>query len=200
MAAHRCLIELDTAITNGVPIVALNCVNRGYDFVEAVDFMLHLETCLGTLNPDALVVLRKNNVDPIRLAHKLHSVIPNIIAIPLDVSASNNAIKATMADLVKAVKTATPMAIAVSFEPWSTERKRRDSIALEHALGAGTIRGTQRGRMLQKLERAEELADELRVAQDELHNAQDELREECKEHEAAMAQKDAIIERLLEKL
>ena len=160
--AHRCLIELDTAIESGVPIVALNCIGSGYDFVEAIDYMLHLETSLEALNPDALAVLSKNNVDPIRLAHKLHSVLPNIIAIPLNSSASDNATKATMADLVKAVKNATPITVEdKGFEAWLASRKVKESLALEQALNSGTIRGTQRGRMLQKIERADEMAAEL---------------------------------------
>ena len=155
-----CLIELSAAITHGVPIVALSCVGKKYDFVSAVDFLLHLETCLETLNPSALVVLKKNNVDPLQLAHKLHSVIPNIISIPLNTSASDNAIKASMADLVKAVQGAEPLSIEESFESWLASRKTMEQLVLEQALDSGTIRGTQRGRMLMKVERADEMAAE----------------------------------------
>ena len=153
-----------TAITHGVPIVALSCVGKKYVFVDAVDFLLHLETCLETLNPSALEVLKKNNVDPIRLAHKLHSVIPNIISIPLNTSASDNAIKATMADLVKAVMGAKPLLISEGFESWLANRKASEQLVLEQALDSGTIRGTQRGRMLMKIERADKMAEELREA------------------------------------
>ena len=165
---RRCLIELDTAITNGVPIVALNCIGKKYDFAGSVDFMLHLETSLETLNPGALETLRINGVDPLRLAHKLHSVIPNIIAIPFNTSASNNAAKATMADLVKAVRKAKPVATTECIEDWLANRKAKESDALEQALDTGTIRGTQRGRMLQKLVRGEELAAENRKLKEDL--------------------------------
>ena len=39
-----CLLELYTAITEGVPIVALNCIGKGYDFAEAAELLMHLET------------------------------------------------------------------------------------------------------------------------------------------------------------
>merc|ERR1712196_603608 len=44
LRSPSCLIELDAAITHGIPIVALSCVGKKYDFVAAVDFLLHLET------------------------------------------------------------------------------------------------------------------------------------------------------------
>ena len=69
---------------------------------------------------------------------------------------------ATMADLVTATNNATPLPITESFETWLASRAARDKAVLEQALDSSTIRGTQRGRMLQKIERAEELADEVK--------------------------------------
>ena len=192
-----CLIELDTAITHGVPIVALSCVGKKYDFVEAVDFLLHLETCLETLNPDALDVLKKNKVDPIRLAHKLHSVIPNIISIPLNTSASDNAIKATMADLVKAVKVAEPLPVDESFEAWLANRKATEQLVLEQALNSGTIRGTMRGRVLQKLERADEMAEELRKKDELIATMMTSNQEKDNELKAAHARIAKLTDKLL---
>ena len=186
----RCLIELDTAITSGVPVIALNCVGKKYDFATAVDFLMHLET---SLDPDALVALRENAIDPIRLAHKLHSVIPNIIAIPLNTSASDNAIKATMTDLVKAVKNAQPVPIAESIEDWLATRKVKESLILEKALDTCTIRGTQRGRMLQKLARGDELAAENIALRAELASKNEDLKK-------LGAEKDLRITELTNKL
>ena len=202
LSGVRCLIELDAAITHGIPIVALNCVGKEYNFVDALDFLLHLETSLHSINPDAIGVLKKHDIDPIRLAHKLWSVIPNIISVSLDTSASDNAINATMHDLVKAMnKASKPLPTSSeSFAVWLKNRATRETDALERALASNTIRGTQRGRMLQKIERAEELAEELRVAQDGLRKERGERSDERQWHEAAMAKKDAMIERLMEKL
>ena len=53
-----CLLELYTAVMEGVPIVALNCAGKGYDFGKAADLLLHLETNLAKLNPSAIQVLK----------------------------------------------------------------------------------------------------------------------------------------------
>ena len=59
---------------------------------------------------------------------------------------------------------------ALASAPWiwrltalycSTERKARDGAALADVIASSTIRGTQRGRMLQKVERADEMAEEI---------------------------------------
>ena len=156
------LIELDAAITHGVPIVAVSCVGKKYDFVAAEDYLLHLETCLETLNADALGVLRTNNVDPLRLAHKLSGVVPNIVSIPLSASGSESAVKASMAGLVRALLGAEPAPVVEGFEEWLARRKTTERVVLEQAMDSGTIRGTQRGRMVLKIERADKIAEELR--------------------------------------
>ena len=45
------LLELYTAITNNVPIVALNIAGRGYDYAAEANFMLHLDTMIEERNP-----------------------------------------------------------------------------------------------------------------------------------------------------
>ena len=145
--------------------------------------MLHLET---SLDPDAIKVLAANGVDPLHLAHKLSCVLPNIISISLNTSASENAMSATMADLVTATNNATPLPITESFETWLASRAARDKAVLEQALDSSTIRGTQCGRMLQKMERAEELADELH-----------ESRAVVKRLESKLDKKDALVEKLM---
>ena len=117
-----CLIELEAAITYGVPIVGLLCVGKNYDVDVAADILLHLETSLEATNAYALEVLKTNNIDPLHLAHKLHSVVPKIVSIPFDTSASLNYIKAAMADLIMAVKDAKTLPITESFEAWRSNR------------------------------------------------------------------------------
>ena len=117
-----CLIEIEAAITHGVPIVGLTCVGYNYGVGKATDFLLHLEKSLEATNAYALEVLRMNNIDPLHLAHKLHSVVPNIVSIPFDTSASLNTIKAAMADLVMAVHDAKPLLLTESFEEWLLSR------------------------------------------------------------------------------
>ena len=79
---------------------------------------------------------------------------------------------------------------------WLGERERRDEAALVEVIERGTvrgstIRGTQRGRMLQKIERADELAREVA----ELKSAMTQLRAECRkdvtELKVGLAEKNA---------
>ena len=44
-------LELYTAITSKVPIVALNVTGRGYDYAAESHFMLHLDTMIAERNP-----------------------------------------------------------------------------------------------------------------------------------------------------
>ena len=53
-----CLLECFTAIKNQVPIVALNCEGKGYDFAEASNLLTHLDSHLDDVNPGASDVLR----------------------------------------------------------------------------------------------------------------------------------------------
>ena len=193
----RCLIELYTAIEHDIPIIALNCVGKGYDFIEASDFMLHLETSLQTLNPDALDVLNANGVDPVRLAHKLWSVLPNIISIPLNTSASDNAIKAAIHDLANTVMQANPSVVSPdTFASWLDNRGKKEQLDLESAVERGTIRGTQRGRMLQKLGRVDELTKEV-----EKKDAQLEKKDAMLEKKDTMLErKETMIEKLMAKI
>ena len=60
-----CLIELITAIDEGVPIVGVcmcNCGSTGYAFDEAADLLQHLDTKLAELNPYAIPCLNEFGV------------------------------------------------------------------------------------------------------------------------------------------
>ena len=152
-----CLLELYTAVMEGVPIVALNCAGRGYDFGKSADLLLHLETKLAKLNPSAVQVLKQHGVDPLHAAHVLSSAIPNIISVHLNTSASRIAIKATMVDLVKAMQSAQPFPVETSLEDWLASRGELD----ERAASCKTISGTVKGQMMAKTDRADELAKEI---------------------------------------
>jgi len=155
-----CLLELYTAVMEGVPIVALNCAGKCYDFAKAADLLLHLETKLTKLNPSAIQVLKQHGVDPLHAAHVLSSAIPNIISVHLNTSASRVAIKAAMVDLVKAMQAAKPFPVDTSLEEWLASRGELDDKVKRASLGHGTISGTVKGQMMAKASRADELAKE----------------------------------------
>ena len=183
-----CLLELYAAATAGIPIVSLACSGKGYDFAAAEDHLLHLDTSLHVANPSAVGVLEANDAPVLRVAHVLWACIPNIISVPLNSSGSENAIRAAVADLVKAMQRARAIPAPSDAEAWLGDREARDEADLMEVIERGTargstIRGTQRGRLLQKLERAEELASEVEDLKAELrveraaHRDQMELKE-----------------------
>ena len=160
-----CLLELYAAATNGIPIVALSCAGKGYDFGAATEFLTHLDTALPKVNKAALDVLEANGVSAEQVAHVLSSTIPNIISIHLNTSASRTAIKAAMLDLANAMMAAKPRAVVTPLAEFLERRSAKD--AEEEArtkrasLGMGTIRGTQKGVLLQKAGRVESLEKEV---------------------------------------
>ena len=159
-----CLLELYAAATAGIPIVSLVCSGKGYDFAAAEDHLLHLDTSLPASNPSAVGVLEANNAPVLRVAHVLWAYLPNIISVPLNSSGSENAIRAAVADLIKAMQRAKAIPAPANDESWLADRQARDGVALADVIESSTIRGTQRGRMLQRIERADEMAEELREA------------------------------------
>ena len=50
-----CVYELHTAIDAGIPIVAVTVASKGYDFADAGQLMLHLDTLLEVENPHVWV-------------------------------------------------------------------------------------------------------------------------------------------------
>jgi len=184
-----CLLELYTAVMEGVPIVALNCAGKGYDFAKAADFLLHLETKLSKLDPSAVQLLKQHGLEPLHAAHVLSSVIPNIISVHLNTSASRVSIKATMVDLVKAMLAASSFPVVGSLEDWLETRGELDEKVKRASLGHGTISGTVKGQMIAKAGRADELAKE---------NA--ELKAEFKLRESKLEAKNNKLEAKVEKL
>ena len=121
-----CLLELYAAATAGIPIVSLACSGKGYDFAAAEDHLLHLDTSLPTSNPSAFGVLEANDAPVLRVAHVLWACIPNIISVPLNSSGSENAIRAAVADLVKAMHRARAIPAPSDAEAWLGDREARD--------------------------------------------------------------------------
>ena len=155
-----CLLELYTAATAGIPIVSLVCSGKGYDFAAAEDHVLHLDTSLPASNPSAVGVLEANEAPVLRVAQVLWACLPNIISVPLNSAGSDNAIRAAVADLVKAMQRAVaiPAVPSDNESAWLDNREARDRAALAKVIASSTIRGSQRGRMV---ERADEMADKI---------------------------------------
>jgi hypothetical protein len=111
-----------TAIEAKVPIVAVAVSGKGYDFAEAVALLKHLDTALDAVNPGACELLRSEGVDPVDAAFKLSVVLPSIISVPFNSSASAKIIQASVADIADTISGAVPMPITKSKEQWLKQR------------------------------------------------------------------------------
>ena len=101
-----CLIELATALDHGVPIVGVSLTtgHAPYNFSDATNFLLTLETTLAERNPGAAGVLAENDVALEDLSWKLSSTLPAIISIGFNPSASKAVLGGTTSDIVDAVR------------------------------------------------------------------------------------------------
>ena len=71
----RSLLECYTAIREGIPIVALNCEGKDYDFAASSDLLTHLDSALEQVNPGAAEMLaHKASVDMVDMAFHLSTV------------------------------------------------------------------------------------------------------------------------------
>lgn len=118
-----CLLELVAAIDAGVPIVgvALQGTNA-YDFATSSRFLQHLDSYLDQVNPGACQILRDQGVEPIDVAHKLSTTLPNIISVQLNTSASRNLLSATMQDIVETLSSAKPVSSPIEKDVWLKAR------------------------------------------------------------------------------
>jgi hypothetical protein len=117
-----CLLELYTAIEANVPIVAVAIAGKGYDFAKAANLLKHLDTALDAVNPGATALLSSEGVDPVDAAFKLSVVLPSIISVPFNSSASANAIQAAVADIADAISGAAPVTISKNKDEWVKQR------------------------------------------------------------------------------
>ena len=70
---------------------------------------------------------------------------------------------------------------------WLESRETRDGEALEELIVSSTIRGTQRGRMLQKVGRADEMAEENAELKRSLATEREKREAERAEHKVGLA-------------
>ena len=61
-----CLVEVYTAVQKGIPIVSLICANKGYDYADAADTLLNLDTAIPLLSRNNM---KDHGADPLRVAH-----------------------------------------------------------------------------------------------------------------------------------
>ena len=148
---HRpwCLIEMYTAIKHQVPIIAITgdsrlcrwyrapcqadtCLlhlrtttvaGKDYDFSTASNFLMNLDTMLEEANPGACAMLNAEGVDLVDAAYQLSSVLPRIISVPFNPSASSNYINAALLDIVSATEVAVPAVVATRLDGWLVARK-----------------------------------------------------------------------------
>ena len=179
----RRVLELYAAAAAGIPIVSLVCSDKGYDAEAAKDYLLHLDTSLPEANPSAIQVLEANDAPPmLRVAQVLWTCLPNVISVPLNSSGSENAIRAAVADLIEAVQLAKAIPVPLDGGAWLEGRKARDRTALAAMIASSTLRGTQRGRMLRRID---ERVDALKR---EVAEVKAERKEEVAELQAARKQ------------
>ena len=137
-----CVYELHTAIDAGIPIVAVMVASKGYDFADAGQLMLHLDTLLEARNPGASKVLNEVNVDLKTAAWKLSSTVPNVISVPFNPSASQNAIAASVLDLIEGIRSAHPVPLEKTLDAWLAARGTSPVSANQHgAAPSGTDSG-----------------------------------------------------------
>ena len=101
----RCLVEIYTALTEGVPIVAV-CVAGAfpYNFADAQYFLDNLETELEVRNPGASDVVRQAGVSIPAMAKLLRESLPNIISKRWEPSASEAVLAAQLEDIIRAME------------------------------------------------------------------------------------------------
>ena len=88
------ILELHTAITHNVPIVAVNIANSyPYDYGVALDFLTNFDLDIEIANPGAAQLLIDNGVDPIDVAWRLSTVLPSIVSTDFNPNGSSNSIK-----------------------------------------------------------------------------------------------------------
>ena len=118
------IMELYTAIKNGVPIVALNVQNANpYNYSDAVDFLMHFDTNIEVANPGAAELLIDLGVEPVDVAYLLSDSLPNIISTDFNPNASEKVLQASLEDLADSMRKAMPIAPTISKEEWLEKRK-----------------------------------------------------------------------------
>ena len=118
------IMELYTAITNEVPIVALNVKNASpYDYAEAMNFLMFFDQEIDIANPGAAHLLIDMGIDPVDVAYRLSDCLPNIISTDFNPNASEKVIQASLEDLADSMRKVVPIAPSVTKEEWLEKRR-----------------------------------------------------------------------------
>jgi hypothetical protein len=134
--------QMYAAIEASIPIIAVAVYGKGYDFATASALLLNLETALEDVNPGACDLLKTAGVDPLDVAYKLSAILPNIISVPLNSSASSNHIEASLRDIVDAITGVMPFPIPNTREQWLKTRPvlERNTAAPQHGDNSVTVK------------------------------------------------------------
>ena len=120
------------ALENAIPILAVSVASKNYDFADAGELMLHLDTELDKNNPGAAKVLTEIGIDLKRAAWMLSTTIPNVISVQFNPSGSQNSIMAALLDLVEGMRAAAPVSPDKTFEEWLSGRGAQPVSTTQH--------------------------------------------------------------------
>ena len=101
----RCLVEIYTALTQNVPIVAVRVAGAfPYDFEDAQQFLANFESELESRNPGASDVVRQAGIDVAEMGKLLQERVPCIISRTYEPYASANVLDAQLEDIISAME------------------------------------------------------------------------------------------------
>ena len=144
--ALRCLLEIHTAVTHGVPIVSVLVSNQyRYSFGAAQRFLDGFEGQLEEQNPGASNVLLAHGVTLGVMGQMLREHIPNIIAKILEPSASANVLSAQITDIIDAMEYARLRAHPPPSPPPEQQHHREQE---REQVNAGVLSASRRLRLL----------------------------------------------------
>ena len=88
-----------------------------------MDFLLHFDERIETVNPGASQLLKENGVDPVDVAYILSDALPNIISTDFNPNGSSRQIQASLGDLADQMRHAKPIATSITKEEWLEKRR-----------------------------------------------------------------------------
>ena len=126
-----CLIEMMTALENGIPIVGVSLATGGdaYNHTDAAAFLADLDKQLEVRNPGATDLLKENGIDVLDVVWKLSSTLPGIISTFFNPKASKNVLNAVIMDIAASIRRAQPCIIPPS-EKWLAARAAKLTLAV----------------------------------------------------------------------
>ena len=121
---HRpyCLLELNHAIINKIPIITVRIEGEGYEFDGVEEYLTNLDT---KLEKKARNLIEENGVNVLDVAYHLSNVIPNIIAKRYDFKDTERIRNAQIAEILNGVQEAKFQNIEKSKEEWLAIRNKK---------------------------------------------------------------------------